>query len=167
MGYKEMKIGKWDLSHLTQRERWFLLGGGLFVCILLLYFMLWAPLREKLDDLKQANAAERALNHWVKITSMQLQQFKAQGISIQAVKNEHLLSTLEDLLLQEKLSDYVESVQEREGKIVLNFKGMPFDRLMIWLEKIWRSYAVRVSQIHVTREETQGLVRGSLVLELS
>lgn len=165
MGDQEMKFGKLDLSHLTQRERWFLLGGGVFAFVLLLYLGVWSPLSNALDILKQSNATQRALNHWVETTLTQIQQFRARGISVQEIKKENLLSVLEDLLSREQLNIYMDSIQEREGKIVISFKEIPFDRLMAWLEKIWRSYGVKVSQINVVREAVQGMVRVNLLLE--
>lgn len=165
MGDQEMKIGKLNLKHLTQRERNFLLGGGGAALLLLLYLFIWAPLSDALDVLRQSNVNQIALNDWVKTTLGQVEQFRSRGISIQEIKKENLLSTLQDLLVKEQLNKYMDNMQEQSGKIAIRFKEVPFDRLIEWLEKIWKNYGVKVNQINVMMSETQGVVQANLVLE--
>jgi type II secretory pathway component PulM len=162
MGDKVMRIGKWDLSQLSQRERWMVLGGGLFLLLVLIYLWVWSPFFHALDTLREQVASKRRIESLLDIQGKQAQQLKEQSFSsVQMIKPSQWLPRIESDLVKVGLKPYLSNIQKKKGGVLIQFKAVSFDALMNWLQLAWKQYGLSVRAIKV-KKVGKGLVTGSL-----
>lgn len=152
-------------QRLSIREKWMIIIGGIFVVIIFAYVFIWSPLSSNVNNLQTTNTEQRQLLNWMQHANRQIQQLKAAGFTEKPASTEALLVIAEKTLAEKKLSQYLNQVQQpSDNQLVLTFKTVPFDKLIAWLEFIWRQYSINVTQISVEKTNTPGLVEAKLTL---
>lgn len=160
-----MKV--WWLQ-LTERERWLLLGSSVIITFLLIYLFIMTPLSNRITHLNQQVQALQTTLTWMQRANRSIQQYRAAGIHAAKPTQTALLVTAEKTLYAKQLSGYLTSIQQPEAnQLVLNFKTIPFDALISWLQSLWALNSINVKQISIAKLNVTGSVGVKLVLHSS
>ena len=150
---------------LSDRERIMVSGGGIICGILIAYFFIWQPITQQVARAEQNYQAQASLLQWLQGADRRVAVYQAAGADRYQPSQQALLVLIERSLAQEKLSRYLNQVQQtNSNQVALRFNRIPFDQFIGWLQGIVRSHALTVSNINVTRGATTGVVGVSLAL---
>ncbi len=154
---------KWQ--SLNARERFYLKIGSIFIILVLIYSVLISPLNSSIDNLQQQIKLQHRLALWMQPRVKALRGKTDHIQRIQKINASELLPTIDTRLKQATFVAMVEEIsQTNSGSVRITFKSVPFDDLMAWLIKQWKTSHVAVSQLDVQKGEKPGLVKATLTL---
>ena len=153
---------------LTERERIFVLTAAVFVVVAVFWFGIWTPL-----DSGQRTVSAR-VDTW-KLSLAQLQPLKGQiqtsGVSqpIQTNPDQSLIVIIDNTLRQRGLYGALQRSQPTPAGngIRIEFDGVAFDELMLWLGDVNRQFGLRVQagNFSMGSGDSPGRVNSTLTLE--
>lgn len=150
----------------TEREQYILGAGGIVVVILLVYVLIWKPLTSHVSNMRQEIIQDSSLLSWMDAAADRIEQFRAQGYVKRQPSQQALLVTVEQSLMQNRLSQYVSNTQQQnDQQINLTLKNVPFDKMMDWLEGLWKADNILVDTIAITNTTTSGVVNTTVSLK--
>jgi type II secretory pathway component PulM len=157
---------KW--TSLTRRERLLVSIGSIAVLILLVYYLLLAPLLTAVDNVKMQSTAQQNLLVWMQPRVGLLQSRSSSTSAGQAITASELLPTVDARLKQ---SDFAGSVgeisQTSTSGVRVALTNVPFDELMTWLTSQWQRSRIQVGDIDVQKTNKVGIVDVTLTLVVS
>lgn len=160
-----MMLTNWWLER-TQRERYIISIGGAIATVLIVYVLIWEPLTAHIANLRQDVLQDNALLSWMDSAASRIDQFRKQGYTRKQPSTQALLVTVEQSLMQSKLSQYVANTQQQSNQqINLALKNVPFDRMMDWIETLWKVNNITVTNLAATNTRTTGVVTASITLQ--
>lgn len=153
-----MNLKDW-WNERNQREQYILSSGGIIVLVLLVYLLIWSPLTTHIATLRQNITQNTSLLNWMNAATYKIDQYRAQGFQKKKPNNQPILVAIEQSLMQQKLSQYTSNTQQQSNQqIDLTFNNAPFDKMITWLETIWKTDNIVVKKITVTKTKTTGVV---------
>jgi general secretion pathway protein M len=150
----------------TEREQYILGVGGVLVIVLLVYVLIWKPLTSHVASMREDIVENTSLLSWVDSAADRIEQFRKQGYVKKQPSTQAILVLVEQSLMQNKLSQFVSNTQQKNNQqIILTMKNAPFDKVMDWLEKLWKTDNVLVNTVAVTNTTTSGVVNLTVSLK--
>jgi general secretion pathway protein M len=150
----------------NQREQYILSTGSAVVVILLVYMLIWEPLTTHVATLRQNIAQNSSLLTWMSAASNKIDQYRTQGYVEKQPNSQPILVSVEQSLMQQKLSQYISNTQQQSNEqINLTLNNVPFDKIISWLEIIWKQDNITVSTIVITKTKTVGVVNATVGLK--
>ena len=151
---------------LSERERRIVSVGGIAAVILLVYWLIWSPLTENVNQMKSQVIFQQNTYRWMQRATQQIGQLKQAGFSDAHHHDEAILVLVERALAQQKLSLYLRHVQQPQGnQLVLTFHKVPFDRLMSCLQTLAQEVNIEVLQFNASKTKVIGAVDAQVTLE--
>jgi general secretion pathway protein M len=148
-------------SNLNERERWILLIGGIFVFFFLFYWILYAPLKDAVDE-KTIQLKEKAE------TLVWMKQVRQQNTSTSkplVVTNSQLLTLLANQLQTTSFQQHPYKLQQTgAGDIQLTYESVPYNAFVQWLWALNEKYAIELKQFNVERSDLPGIVKIMVLL---
>lgn len=145
------------LSTLNEREKWMLIGTGLFLCLYVYYLFLYSPLSQRVTQKSTQLVEKTATLEWMQKIR---QQSQVKQTKKKAVDNSQLLTTLATQLKNDLTLRFPYQLQQTgSGDIQLTFDAVAFNLFITWLEKINQHYAITVKQFEADRSKTPGITR--------
>ncbi len=155
---------KW-LRTLSERDRIFVLYGGVLAGILLFYFMIWSPLSQKNADLIVSNTQTRDLIDWMQKTKLQLVQLHQQSKNKSAL-NTSLLSAIEQSVKRNRLDSAAGEIKQLENnRVQVSFAKVDYLPVMRWIEDVQVTSASKIDKVSIQKTEKPGVVHVELTLE--
>jgi len=155
---------KW-LRTLSERDRVFVLYGGLLAGVLLFYFMIWSPLSEKNADLIVSNAQTRDLITWIQKAKPQLMQIHQQAKNKSAM-NISLLSAIEQSVKRNHLDAAAGEIKQLENnRVQVSFAKVGYLPVMRWIEDVQVTSASKIDKVSIQKTEKPGIVHLEVTLE--
>lgn len=150
---------------LSDRERWLIFGGSIFLILFFIYFYLWTPLANRVDYFKQQIHSQETLLTWMQHANQEIQQYRIQGVKTPHRTQTALLVAAERTLAQKKLSSFLNQIQQPTiNQLSLSFKKVPFDPLINGLQALWHDESINVTQALLIKDNTQGMVHAKITL---
>lgn len=153
-------------NELALREKQIVSAGAFVVSLLLLYVLIWLPLTNKLDELRNKIRHNQELLIW-----MQDADKNIQALEKAPAKNPTVHATGSLLSIVQKqingttfVSNLTQLHQVDSESIALSFQKVEFDRLIQWLTPFLQHYGLTIVQMSVTPSTTPGIVTADLVL---
>ena len=154
---------KWQ--HLQVRERFYLSIACVFIVLVLLYYILIAPLNNSVQNLQQQVTTAQNLVTWMQPRVKALGGVNVSGSQIQTITANELLPIIDGRLKQSSFAASVDSVsQTNTNDVRITFKKVPFDELLNWLVTQWRTSHIMVSGMDVQKGEKIGMAKVTLTL---
>jgi len=152
---------------LELRERRVLIIGALLLAVALFYVMVWEPLEDGVENLRERNAEQQALLQWMRQATAEVKQLRgSSGRPAQLAKGQSLLAAIDRAARSTQLGGALKRVQpDGSTRARVWLEGASFDLLVRWLDGLQRQQGVRVvSSVFEAREE-KGRVDARLVFE--
>ena len=155
-------------DNLEAREQVFVLVGGVFVLIAVIYFLLWAPLdRNHKEMAASVDAWERSLAELKPLRAMAARG--SQGSTRNVVANPQAPIIVVDQTLRGRgLEQYRRRSQPTANNgIRVEFEGVGFDELVLWLGDLGSQHNLHVQagSMSVVTQAGPGRINASLTLE--
>ena len=154
---------KWQ--SLQARERFYLSVACVFIALVLLYYILIAPLNDSVQSLRQQVTTAQDLATWMQPRVKALRGVSVSSSQLQTIAENELLPIIDSRLKQSSFAASVDSVsQTNTNDVRITFKKIPFDELLNWLVTQWRTSHIMVSSMDVQKGEKLGMAKVTLTL---
>lgn len=155
----------WD--NLEAREQVFVMAGGIFLLIVLLYALLWAPFARSHQQL------ETSVTNWERSLA-ELRPLKglipngrqpAQGSG--SLSNQPPIIVVDQTLRSRGLDQYRQQARPTPTGIRVEFENIPFDDLVLWLGDLSNQHGMHVQagSVSIASQGGPGRINASLTLE--
>ena len=139
-----------------------LLGLSLFLYCLLI----WYPLYNAIQDLKEETAKKEKLLVWVNKTAVELSLLNLKAIKNLKPENTSLLTLIDQEAKKNTWGSYAIEMKQLDNKhIEVSFNAIIFDDVINGLEDIWKKYNIKVVSFSAHRTKSENLVQVSFILE--
>lgn len=160
-------MNEWWMN-LSLRERQTLSIGGFAVALFLIYALIWSPLSNKVDAMREQIVKEQKLLVWMKEADQRMQVLEKSSQNTKP-NNPSGLSLLTIMQKQINNSEFVSSLtqlrQVENDSVQLSFTNVSFDKLIAWLTKLWKQENIVIAQMTVNAGSAAGVVSVDLVLK--
>ncbi|MDJ0709710.1 MAG: type II secretion system protein GspM [Woeseiaceae bacterium] len=155
----------WD--NLEAREQMFVMAGGSFLLIALLYALVWLPFDRSHQQLvTSVNSWERSLGELRPLKGLVM----ASGQSSQAntgLSNQPPIIVVDQTLRSRGLDQYRQQARPTPTGIRVEFENVAFDELVLWLGDLSDQHAMHVQagSLSIAGQAGPGRINASLTLE--
>lgn len=151
---------------LRPNDRRALLIGVAALVLASLYFLVWQPVADHAQHLRQSVKENRELLAWMQQTAHEVAQLRAaRPNTVQISDGQSLLAVVDQSAKSGHLGGAVKRVEpEGQNTVRVWLKQASFDDTMLWLESLQRNNGVRVQNIVVERQEAPGLINARVSL---
>jgi len=145
---------------LEARERRIMLGGGVVLLLMLVYFLGWEPFINRLHGLRESTQQKELDVTWMRNAAQQVKQLQARSEAPAHLgSGQSLLGVIDRTAKLKKLNDSVKRVQpDGSNKARVSLESANFDIVIAWLEELERHYGVGIETITFDKREEPGLV---------
>ncbi len=152
-------------QQLAPRERVLLAAAGAVTACLLAYLLIWQPLFNSTDRLREAVAEQRALVQWLIAIEPEVKALRgARGSHVAAGGS--LLALVDQSSKANGLGQFVTRIQpEGDREVRVWLEQAPYDEIMRWLLTLETDTGVRIAELNVSRGPAPGLVSARLNLQ--
>jgi general secretion pathway protein M len=155
------------LFNLEPRERMMFAAGAVLLVLLLLYVLIWAPIRSGYHSLQESVSAQRETVLWMQGSAQTIQRLRSSGgAAARGLGGRSLLSVTDSTARAGGLGPALKRVEPEGGNSVrVWLEGASFDVLIKWLGTLSTRHGVDANTVSLERNETAGLVNARLTLE--
>jgi len=150
--------------NLSAKEKQTVSIGSIVVGIFLVYQLIWLPIANSTEQLREKVLHNQALLSWMQESDKRIQLLEnVQTPS--AVAKSSLLTTVQNALNKTTFASVVTQLQQSENNLVkLHFEKVNFDELVKWLTVLSQEKIV-IDQMTVIPSTTPGIVSAELQLK--
>ncbi len=149
----------WD--HLSERERWMVIGGLIFCGFYLFYVLIYSPLNTAIHGKTLQLQDKKETLVWMQQVK---KQYKPQQ-PLQSLDSGQLLTVLAEQLNTAAFKPFPYQLQQiGKGDIQLIFERVPYNLFVEWLWSLSKKYAMTLQQFNIERTEISGIVKAMVVL---
>ncbi|VAW87902.1 hypothetical protein MNBD_GAMMA18-1310 [hydrothermal vent metagenome] len=152
-------------EELGRRERLILIFGGSALLLMLLYSLLWSPLSEQNERLRDDIKNQNMTLAWMQQAAQQVKRGGAQTAQ-RTVNGESLLTLVDRTAKSSTLGGSIKRVQpDKDGGVRIWLERVEFNSMMRWLATLSRHHGVVLSNSNIEKQLTPGLVDARLTLK--
>jgi general secretion pathway protein M len=153
-------------ENLSGRERSVLIGGGVVLAVLLLYFLGWEPLHDKVDDLRASTVEQRELLVWMRGATAEAKRLQGSARPARPLDGQSMLAVIDTTARAGKLGESLNRVQPESGDAArVWLERASFDLMVQWLEELRKNHGIRVQSASIEPKAEPGLIDARLVLQ--
>lgn len=153
-------------SNLADREKQTISIGSVIAAIFLFYALIWSPLANKVDDLRNQIRTNQKLLTWMQAADRRMQLVEKSAQQSATKTRGSLLGIVQNHVNKSPIAKEVSQLQQTDSESVqLRFQHVNFDVLIEWLTQIWQQQGLIVSQATITPNGAAGDVSAELVLK--
>lgn len=138
---------------LSRRDQRMLMGGSIALLLLLSYVLVWEPLHNGVDRLRQTNLEQQAILQWMQQSAQQARILRSTVRVDGAMRGEESTQALvERTARQGPLATALKQVRADGDKAVsVTLESASFDELVIWLDQLQRVYTIELDTALIER----------------
>lgn len=154
-------------NNLALREKQTLVLGAFVLGIFFIYFGLWSPLNDKVNNMRAQIHRNQSLLVWMQNANTQIAALeKAPKPTAAAHMTGSLLSIIQREINRTPLVTALKQLHQTENDSVqMSFQQVDFDDLVAWLIQLSKEAGLTVTQMSVTPGATPGIVAADLVVK--
>jgi len=149
-------------ANLAERERLIVGIGGVLAAVIVVWGLIWAPLRSGATDLREAIEEKRALL----VDLQRAEALPSPGNAIARGGDSSSLVVLVDRTAQTMglAGSFTRTRPDGPDAISVSFTNAPFDNIVNWLITLEQSDSISVESASFNGARSRGLVSGQLLL---
>lgn len=138
---------------LSRRDQRMLMGGSIALLLLLSYVLVWEPLHNGVDHLRQTNLEQQAILQWMQQSAQQARVLRSAARVDGAMRGgESTQALVERTARQGPLAAALKLVRADGDKAVsVTLESANFDELVVWLDQLQRVYAIELDTAQIER----------------
>jgi len=155
------------LESLAPRERLMVMAAAAVVMLLLIYALIWSPLRGSYVALRDNVAGQRDTAVWMQESAQLLAQLKGSGARTQDLDGQSLLSLADSTARAGGLAGALKRVEpEGSNSVRVWLESASFDQLIQWLGSLSERYGISADMVSMERvADAAGRVNARLTLQ--
>lgn len=156
------------LESLAPRERLMVMAAAGLVVLLLVYALIWSPLRGGYRAMQDTVAVQRDTAAWMQESALLLAQLRRNSSSAgQGLGGQSLLSLADSTARAGGLAGALKRVEpDGSDSVKVWLEGASFDQLIKWLDSLAERYGVSADTVSVERTaDAAGRVNARLTLQ--
>jgi general secretion pathway protein M len=155
------------LFSLEPRERMMVAAGTVLLVLLLLYVLVWAPMRSGYHTLQESVSEQRDTVLWMQGSAQTIQRLRSSGgATARGLEGRSLLSVTDSTARAGGLGPALKRVEpEGANSVRVWLEGASFDVLVKWLGTLSTQHGVDANSVSLERNEAPGMVNARLTLE--
>lgn len=152
--------------NLGLREKQAVSLGGIVVILFILYEIIWAPISNHNDTLRDEITRNQKLLTWMQEADQHIHATQKMLQKNAATKNSAaLLSLLQKEVNQSPFAkNLAQMTQAENNSVQITLQKVNFDDLIKWLTELWKKQELTVSQMTVTPNGSLGIVDATITL---
>ncbi len=144
----------WD--NRSTREQHLILTAGVFSLCIVLYFVFWQPLSQKLAQRQQQISQQLKTLHWLQQQHASLGQLQI-NLDHDMINETSLETILSKTARQHAV--YLTRIHKQNNAVTLNIDPVEFNLLLNWMQVLDQHYGVKVQAMTLARiPEQVGMV---------
>ena len=156
---------EWLLG-LEPRERLLLAAGAGALVLLMVVFLVWAPLHSAYSTLQSDVAEQRDTALWMQQSAAKLSQLKGSGGNVQGLGGRSLLAVTDSTARAGGLGAALRRVEpEGSDSVRVWLEGASFDVLVKWLGTLSATHGIDAETATMERGDAVGRVNARLTLQ--
>ncbi len=143
---------------LSSREQWLTLAGAGMTLALVLYQMLWQPLGQSAQAIRDANRDTAQTLQWIAQNRSALQRLSG---SVQAEPSDAAQRSLTEIVNQTTAEHQVTMSRFQPGSNNLSqvwLDNVPFDRALRWIDALEHQHGIAVVGVTIKLQDSPGQV---------
>ena len=156
----------WD--SLQARERRTLLLGAVALAAMLVFFLVWRPLHQRVDSLQARVAEQRDTLGWMRDAAAEVLAYRGRSPAASRASGlggEALYSLADRTAREAGLAGALQRVEPAgEGRVRVTLEQAAFDDLLGWLQRLERDFSIAADPVSLRRVDAPGRVSGQVVL---
>jgi general secretion pathway protein M len=155
------------LESLAPRERLMVMAAAVLVVLLLIYSLVWSPLRGGYLELRDNVAGQRDTSVWMQESAQRLAQLRQSGAGGKGLGGQSLLSLADSTARVGGLASALKRVEPEGGNSVrVWLEGASFDQLIRWLGGLAERNGISADTVSIERvTDAVGRVNARLTLQ--
>jgi general secretion pathway protein M len=150
------------------REKQAVSLGAAFVTLFLVYEIVFAPLANAVDTLRQKIHSGQTLLTWMQDSDKHIQTLEKSQKTAAPKSSASLLSVIQNDVNDEPIGKNISQLQQAENdSIQIHLQKVGFDALTKWLIAICQQQGLIITQMTATPTTTPGIVDADLKLQAS
>ncbi|MEE4376254.1 MAG: type II secretion system protein GspM [Candidatus Competibacteraceae bacterium] len=158
-------------QQLSLRERCLIGGGAGLLGVLLGYALLWLPLQDELNGLRETVAVQRTDLAWMRQAAGQIQRLEREattGRSQTSQQARSLLIVVDQAAKAAGLETAIKQIEPQgNDQLRIQLEQVGFDQLISWLGALRQQHAITTVNGVLDRQAGNGLVNARLILQSS
>lgn len=152
---------------LALREKQMLMLGSVCVSLFLLYQLIWSPLLNQVQRMRERVQSEQRMMVWMRQADKNLTQLEREAKPVdKRLSPVALLSLLQTDIHQAGLEKgLLQLKQTSNDAITVKFQQVSFDQLIILLTNILKVHGVTLAQFSGVAQGTSGMVNADMTLK--
>lgn len=154
-------------NSLDARERKILIGGGIVVFLMCIYFLGWEPFVTKMERLKKSNTENQQTLVWMQEKLEEVKQLQRTSAgAVVDLKGQSLLGVLDKTAKSNNLGSSIKRVQpEGNDKALVRLEKAQFNLVIRWLEQLQLRQGILVDSSVFEKESESGLVNARIIFQ--
>ena len=144
---------------ITSREQQLTILSAVMVIIAVIYWGVWAPLTEQLNDNKKQMIRAEAMLNWTQEKSTLLLQ---SGSANSQIKRSNLTQILNSSARQHNIT--FSRTVNRDENLEVWITEVEFDSFLAWLTKLSNEYSISVLNADLARSKRDGYIKVNRLL---
>jgi general secretion pathway protein M len=150
----------------SMREKQIVSLGALLVIVFLVYDIIFAPLTNAVDTLRQKIHNNQILLAWMQESNKRIETLEKSKTSTAPKSSASLLSTVQNDINNQPFGKSVAQLQQAENdSIQIRLQKVSFDALTKWLITICQQEGLLITQMTVAPNTAPGIVDADLKLQ--
>lgn len=155
-------------NQLQSRERAVLLAASAVLALTLLWLLVWEPLADSRQALRDEVAAQQALLDWLERIEPQVEQLRREDRGGRSLDGRSPLAVVDQSARAAGLAAALKRIEPGTGgEIRVSFEQAAFVELMNWLETLIQTRPLVVVRFEASRANQAGRVDSLVVLRLA
>jgi general secretion pathway protein M len=141
---------------------------GLFIILFLVYEIIFAPLTNAVDGLRQKIHSNQVLLTWMQETNKRIAALEKSQTAAAPKSSASLLSTIQNDINNQPIAKNISQLQQADNdSIQIRLQKVSFDALTKWLITICQQQGLIITQMTAVPGTTPGIVDADLKLQAS
>ncbi|MDR3478886.1 MAG: type II secretion system protein M [Gammaproteobacteria bacterium] len=157
---------EWWLN-LSSREKQTTAIGAILVILFLVYALIWSPLANSVETLRERIHHNQALLSWMQQSDKKIDALEKNQEITTRTPNSSLLNIVQTEINKTPFASNIVQLQQAENESIdLRLQKVSFDSLIKWLTAICRKEQLLITQLAITPGATPGIVDAEIKLQL-
>ncbi|NOY72133.1 MAG: type II secretion system protein M [Gammaproteobacteria bacterium] len=154
------------LENLSSSERRTLIIGAVVLSVLILYLIVWQPVFNSTEKLRQQLVSEQDTLSWMGVAAQEIKALQGDHSAVVNRGDSSLLSIVDQTARSSNLASALKRVEPKgQNEVRVRLEQASFNDVARWLLQLQNKQGISVSTITVDRQDASGIANINLMLQ--
>lgn len=154
------------LANLNSSERRTLIIGAVALSVLALYLIVWQPVFNSTEKLRQQLVAEQETLSWMGMAAQEIKTLQGDNSAVINRGDRSLLSIVDQTARGSNLASALKRVEPKgQNEVRVRLEQASFNDVARWLLQLRKKQGISISTITIDRQDASGMANINLMLQ--